>query len=77
MIHKAWVRRLIIFLVVSFFFVLIISIRQVLAPLFVALAIAYVGDPLVDHLEKLKILRTLGIVVMIYYICFMHFDIYA
>ena len=77
MIRKAWVRNLIIFLIVAFFITLVLLMRQVLAPLFIALTIAYVGDPLVDRLEKLKIPRTWGIVILIGVMCLVLFGISA
>lgn len=40
-------------------------LREVLAPIFIALAIGYVGDPIIDRFEERGVSRTLGIVILI------------
>ena len=65
MIHKVWVRNTIIAALVIFFIFLAVVMRAVLAPVFVALAIAYIGDPVIDRFERWKISRTWGIVILI------------
>ena len=62
---RPWVRNLTITLILLILFGLIFSVRQVLVPFFVALTIAYVGDPVIDRLEELKISRTWGIIILI------------
>ena len=64
-LKKSWVRDLVIFLIVILVSAIMISMRGVLAPVFLALAIAYVGDPVIDRLEAWKISRTWGIVILI------------
>ncbi|MEC7641433.1 MAG: AI-2E family transporter, partial [Nitrospinota bacterium] len=53
---------LIVFLV---FLVLIYLTRRVLTPFFIAFAIAYLLDPLVDRLENWKIPRSAGVILLI------------
>jgi len=65
MISKPWIRNSIIVGLLLLILALMLAIKQVLAPVFVALAIAYVGDPLIDWFEKHKISRTLGIVILL------------
>ena len=40
--------------------------RRVVTPFFIAFALAYLMDPLVDRLEKWKISRTLGVVILLF-----------
>jgi len=40
--------------------------RRVVTPFFIAFALAYLLDPLVDRLEKWKISRTLGVVILMF-----------
>lgn len=45
-------------------FYLIYLLQPVLTPFFIAALLAYMGDPLVDRLEKLRMPRTLAVVVV-------------
>ena len=64
--EKPWVRNLAIGLILLVVLALLLSMRNVLAPLLIALAIAYVGDPVIDKFEEWKISRTWGIVILIF-----------
>jgi predicted PurR-regulated permease PerM len=44
---------------------IIYALRDVLTPVFLAFAIAYILDPVVDRMEKLRVPRPLGIVVVL------------
>jgi len=65
MIQKLWVRYAIIGAAFLAAIIFLISARQILAPVFIALAIGYVGDPLIDRFEQWKISRTWGIVILV------------
>lgn len=65
MLHKVWVRNSIIAAGALITLATIFSLRNALAPVLIALAIAYVGDPIIDKLETWKIPRTWGIVILI------------
>ncbi len=61
---KPWMRQLIILGVGIAALIVMFSAWQVLAPMFIALAIGYVGDPVIDKFEEWKISRTWGIVIL-------------
>lgn len=65
MLNKIWVRNLIIAAGVLAAIIVTFSLRNALAPVFIALAIAYVGDPIIDKFESWKISRTWGIIILI------------
>ncbi len=65
MLEKRWVRNSAIAGLALLCLLLIVSLKQVLAPVFVALTIAYIGDPVIDWFEARKISRTAGIVILI------------
>lgn len=64
MLDKPWARNLTISLICLAIVILFFGMRSVLAPVFIALAMAYVFDPLIDRMEKWKISRSMGIVVL-------------
>ncbi len=51
-------------LLVAGFFLLIYLLQPILTPFLVALALAYLGDPLVDRLERLGLGRTIGVLIV-------------
>jgi len=63
-LQKPWFRNLIILIVSLLLLFAALSLRQVLAPVFIALALAYLFDPVIDKFETLKISRTWGIVIL-------------
>ncbi len=65
MLHKLWFRNLVIILGLVLLLSLLISLQKVVVPLSIALAIGYVGDPIIDKFEEWKISRTWGIVILI------------
>ncbi len=66
LLNKLWFRNLVIFLALVLLLSLLISLQKIVAPLSIALAIGYVGDPIIDKLEEWKISRTWGIVILIF-----------
>ncbi len=64
MLHKLWVRNLIIVCVMVVSVFLLLYFQQVAVPIMIALAIGYVGDPVIDKFEEWKIKRTWGIVIL-------------
>lgn len=64
LLRKAWVRNGIIGLTCLGFLGVLYGMRSVLSPLFFALAMAYVLDPVIDRFESWKISRTWGIVIL-------------
>jgi len=64
-LKKNWVRYLIF--LAGFFtsIVFLLVLDEITTPIFIALIIAYLGDPLVDKLEEWKINRSLGIVILL------------
>ena len=44
--------------------VLVYLLHPILSPFLIGILIAYIGDPLVDRLERLRLSRTLGVVVV-------------
>ena len=54
-------RSIVIILAVSTFIALVLMLDAILVPFLVGLILGYLGDPLVDRLEKIKIPRTLGV----------------
>jgi len=69
MLQKPWVRNSLIAGIVLFLLITIFSLKQVVAPVFVALTIAYIGDPVIDWFERHRISRTWGIVILIALFC--------
>jgi len=69
MIQKPWVRNLVIAAICLFVVYGLYAMRMVLSPVFIALALAYVLDPVIDRFESWKISRTWGIVLL----CFLMF----
>ena len=65
MLHKPWIRNLIILAALILALVLMISLQKVIVPILIALAIGYVGDPVIDKFEEWKINRTWGIVILV------------
>lgn len=65
MLHKLWVRNLIIVGALILLVVMMLLFEKVVTPVAIALVIGYVGDPLIDKLEEWKISRTWGIVILI------------
>ncbi|MCB1043343.1 MAG: AI-2E family transporter [Acidobacteria bacterium] len=63
---KAWVRSLIYVLAVLVTLILLISVREVIAPVLIALITAYVFDPVIDRFEAWKIPRTWGIILLLF-----------
>ncbi|MCB1050704.1 MAG: AI-2E family transporter [Acidobacteria bacterium] len=64
MLSKPWVRQLALVGLIIAGLVLLILIHQVLVPIFIALALAYIFDPVIDRFELWKIPRTWGIVIL-------------
>lgn len=64
MIHKPWVRNTVIIAICLFICYMLYAMRSVLSPVFIALAAAYVLDPVIDRFEGWKISRTWGIVLL-------------
>ena len=64
-LQKPWFRNLIILLLAFGFLIVALSLRQVLAPVFIALAVAYLFDPVIDKFEEWKISRTWGIILLL------------
>jgi len=64
-LQKNWVRYSIFALSFILGIAILLSIREVATPIFLALVIAYLGDPIIDQLEKWKISRTLGIIILL------------
>lgn len=64
-LKKPWFRNLIILVSALIFLLVALSLRQVLAPVFIALAIAYLFDPVIDKLEEWKVSRTWGILIVL------------
>ena len=54
-------RSIVIILAVSTFIALVLMLDAILVPFLVGLILGYLGDPLVDRLEKIRIPRTLGV----------------
>lgn len=65
MLHKPWVRYAIWSGIALVGVALLIILRSVLAPVLIALAVAYVCDPIIDRMEARKIPRTWGIVILL------------
>lgn len=65
MLRKPWVRVTAMVGLVFIGVLLVFSIRQVMVPVFIALAFAYIFDPVIDLFEKWKIPRSLGICILI------------
>jgi predicted PurR-regulated permease PerM len=61
-----WLRATWIGLAVLLLGFLIVQLRSVLAPVLFALLLAYFLDPLVDHFERMRIPRALGIVIILF-----------
>lgn len=62
MFQKLWFRNVVIGSIVAIALYLIYATSSVLAPVFIALAIAYVLDPVIDRFERWNISRTWGII---------------
>ena len=58
------VQKISVLLLIVVSLVLIYFLRPILTPFVVGLVLAYLGDPLVDRLERLKLNRTLGVLVV-------------
>ena len=54
-------RSIVIILAVSTFIALVLMLDAILVPFLVGLILGYLGDPLVDRLEKIRVPRTLGV----------------
>ncbi|MEX2326393.1 MAG: AI-2E family transporter, partial [Pseudomonadales bacterium] len=57
-------QRTFVLLLVGIFFLLVYWLQPILAPFLVGIALAYLGDPLVDRLERRGVGRTLGVVIV-------------
>lgn len=58
-------RNIVFFILIAVALIVLLYLtRRVLTPFFIAFALAYLLDPLVDRLEALKIPRTLGIILL-------------
>lgn len=66
MLNKIWFRNLIIALTFLISITLLFVMHQVTVPIVIALAIGYLGDPIIDKMEEWKISRTMGIVILIF-----------
>ncbi|MCB1693083.1 MAG: AI-2E family transporter [Pseudomonadales bacterium] len=53
-------------LAVGAFFVLVWLLQPILTPFLVGIGIAYLGDPLVDRLEAMRVNRTLGVFIVFF-----------
>ncbi len=62
-------RRLVFILGLVTALALVYLLRGVLIPLFFAFLLAYALDPVVDRLEKLKVPRNLGALLVMTFIC--------
>jgi len=65
-LKKNWVRYLIFFAVFVLSITLILMLKEITTPIFLALTVAYLGDPIIDKLETWKINRSLGIVLLLF-----------
>jgi predicted PurR-regulated permease PerM len=61
-----WLRAIWIGLAVILVGLLVVQLRSVLTPVLFALLLAYVLDPLVDHFERMRLPRALGIVIILF-----------
>src|SRR4051812_12697981 len=62
----AWLRVIWIGLALCLVALLVVQLRAVLAPILFAFLLAYVLDPLVDHFERMRIPRALGIAIILF-----------
>ena len=53
--------NIVIILAASTFIALVLMLDAILVPFLVGLILGYLGDPLVDRLEKIRVPRTLGV----------------
>ena len=70
-LKKNWVRYLFFFLIFATSIVFLLSLRKITTPIFLALIIAYLGDPIIDKLEEWKINRSLGIFILLFVLLLM------
>jgi len=61
-----WLRVIWFALALCLVALLIVQLRAVLSPVLFALLLAYVLDPLVDHFERMRIPRALGIAIILF-----------
>ncbi|PIE03699.1 MAG: AI-2E family transporter [Acidobacteria bacterium] len=66
LLKKNWVRYSIFGASFILSIALILLLRDVTTPLFLALVIAYLGDPIIDKFEEWKINRTWGIILLLF-----------
>lgn len=64
-LQKPWFRNLIILVLSVGFLFFALSLREVFAPVFIALALAYLFDPVIDKFEEWKMSRTWGIILLL------------
>ena len=64
-LERPWFRNFLILMLALGLLFAALALRQVLAPVFIALAVAYLFDPVIDKFETWKISRTWGIVLLI------------
>ncbi|MBD3646507.1 MAG: AI-2E family transporter [Pseudomonadales bacterium] len=57
-------QRTFVILSIALLLVLVYLLRPILLPFLVGIALAYLGDPLVDRLERLKLGRTVGVLIV-------------
>lgn len=57
-------QRTFVILAIGLLLVVIYLLRPILLPFLVGIALAYLGDPLVDRLERLKLGRTFGVLIV-------------
>ena len=69
MLEKVWVRNAVLAGIFLAFIALLVLLSDVVGPILIALAAAYVFDPVIDQLERWKISRTLGIVIVVLILC--------
>ena len=66
MLNRPWVRNAIIAGILILGVVLMVLLQKVVVPVFIALTIGYIFDPVIDRFEKWKVSRTWGIVIVIF-----------
>lgn len=65
MLRKAWFRNSVIASAILVSILVLVVLRHVLAPVFMALTLAYILDPVVDQMEERNIPRTTGIFIIV------------
>lgn len=69
MLQKVGFRNAVLVGIALAFVVLLMALHDVVGPILIALAVAYVFDPVIDQLERWRISRSWGIVIVLVIVC--------